>query len=492
MATLTEQYGLIPAPNVFGHLFGTEGGIVWRPPTAPPLHGPAEVYQPQGARLYTFQREGVDFLTAHRSALMGDEMGLGKSIQAIVAMRLLLYSGAVHRALILAPKTVFWDWFAKLQLWAPDLSILPVEGPRRRREWYWQCDAHVFIAGYESYREDYDLVPPDRFDLVILDEIQRIKNPNTNLAQTVQRLNSPWRWGLSGTPLENNADEIAAIYRYLKPGLLPYEKGLSPDGVRRAIAPFVIRRRKEDVLRFLPPKTCRTVWLEMKPAQRQAYDAAERQGLAALSGMGNGLGTTWLLALLNKLKQICNRDETSGESCKCDHLLQELPSLRQAGEKVLVFSQYPAKTLKPLLPRLAPFQPAMFDGSMRDSARQEVVVSFQQQESPGLLAMSLKAGGIGLTLTRANHVFHFDQWWNPATSLQAEDRVHRIGQQKPVHVTTLLTRGTIEERIAELLERKREIFRQVMDPLTEGAQADEQAIASLSRAEMLGLLGLPH
>lgn len=489
MLTLTEQFGLIPAPNLFGHLFGADGPVAWRPPEAPPLHGPASLYQPEGAALYPFQQDGVDFLTTHPAALLGDEMGLGKSIQAIAALRLLLYSGDVRRALILAPKTVFWDWYTKLRLWAPDLTVLPVEGPKRRREWYWACDSHIFIAGYESYREDAKLIPADRFDLLILDEIQRIKNPRTGLAQTVARLGARWRWGLSGTPLENKLDELAAVCESIKPGLLPAAKGLTPEHLREIIAPFVLRRRKEDVLQSLPPKTSQVVWLDLTPAQRAAYDAVEQQGIDSLSGMGAGLSATWLLALLGRLKQICNRDETTGDSCKCDYLLQELPALRTAGEKALIFSQYPEKTLKPILPRLAPFRPELFDGSMRDSWRQEIVMRFQQQEEPGVLAMSLKAGGVGLTLTRANHVYHFDQWWNPAAAQQAEDRVHRIGQQKPVRVTTLLTKGTIEERIAELLERKRELFRQVMDPLTAGA-SDDPLPTSVSRADMLRLLGM--
>lgn len=491
MVTLTEQFGLMPAPNLFGHLFGVEGPVAWRPPEAPPLHGPATIHEPDGAALHPFQREGVQFLTTHPSALLGDEMGLGKSIQAIVALRLLLYGGDVRRALILAPKTVFWDWYAKLRLWAPDLTVLPVEGPKRRREWYWSCDSHIFIAGYETYREDCELVPPDRFDLVILDEIQRIKNPNTAAAQAVRRLGAHWRWGLSGTPLENKLDELVAVCQAIKPDLLPSAKGLAPEYVREAVTPFVLRRRKADVLQSLPPKTSRVVWLDLTPPQRAAYDMAERQGIAALAGNGAGANATWLLALLGRLKQICNRDEATGASCKCDYLLQELPSLRQTGDKALIFSQYPDKTLKPILPRLAPFRPALFDGSMRDSWRQELVMRFQQTEEPWVLAMSLKAGGVGLTLTRANHVYHFDQWWNPAAAEQAEDRVHRIGQRQPVQVTTLLTRGTIEERIAEMLERKRELFRQVMDPLTAAAAPEEEALPrAMSREEMLRLLGI--
>jgi SNF2 family DNA or RNA helicase len=498
-ASVTGNLGLPPAPSIFcGTEWGTPEGADMAPAflDLPVAHnGPAPdpecVYCPDGAELYDYQDAGVRFLMEHPVALLGDEMGLGKSIQAIAALRLLIHQGEVHRAVILCPKSVLFDWYYKLRQWAPDLRVVPVEGPKRRRTWYWRCRVHVNLIGYETWREDLKekLISPDDFDLVILDEIQRIKNPDTATHRAVAKLQVDRRWGLSGTPLENRVEELLAIFTYLKPGLLPHQKFCPPEVLQEAIAPYVLRRRKVDVLQHLPPKQTRIQWLDLTPVQRWAYEAAEREGLSGLAS--SEYSTASLLALLTKLKQICNL--ANGGSSKMDYLENELGQLTSQGEKILIFSQYPQKTLKPLLPRLERFQAALFDGDLSDWNRQFLINRFQLQDTPAVLAMSLKCGGVGITLTRANHVYHFDSWWNPAAAAQAEDRTHRIGQKKPVHVTTLLTRGTIEERIAKLLEQKRELFDQVMDPLTTDMEAAEEPAALaklLSRQELMKLFGV--
>lgn len=459
-------------------------------PEEGPPPDPDSFYAPLGEELYDYQLDGARYLMEHPVALLGDEMGLGKSIQAIAALRMLLRQGEVSRALVLCPKTLLFDWYYKFRRWAPDLRTVPVEGPKRRREWYWRGQTHVNLAGYETWREDLKegLVDPSLFDMVILDEIQRIKNPDTAVHKAVARVEAPWRWGLSGTPLENRVEELLAIFAYLKPGLLPDARIKRTDGLHAKIGPFVLRRRKADVLRHLPPKEHRTIWLEMLPAQRMAYQAAERAGVLAIQQAGQTAAPMIALALITKLKQICNLDVATGASCKVSFLEEELERLGQRGEKALLFSQYPTVTLKPILPRLARFGVDLFDGSLTDWNRQLLVHRFQQLEQPRVLAMSLKAGGVGITLTRANHVYHLDHWWNPAVAQQAEDRTHRIGQKQTVYVTSLLTRGTIEERIAELVERKRELFREVMDPLTEGDAEDPRSLAKmLTREEILGL-----
>lgn len=500
---VTGELGLPPAPSIFG---GTDWGSYaldqdltfldlpkFSDGAAP---DPGELYCPEGSKLYPFQEDGVRWLMSHPVGLLGDEMGLGKSVQAIAALRLLLHQGQVNRVLILCPKTLVFDWYYKLRQWAPDLRSIPIEGPKRRRTWYWRTRAHVDIAGYETWREDLKekSVDPKDYDLVILDEIQRIKNPDSMTHRAVSQLDVPWRWGLSGTPLENRVEELLAIFAYLTPGLLPYQKNYPAGPLRRTIGPYVLRRCKADVLN-LPPKESRTVWLDLTPAQKMAYEAAERQAISALHQAGYSAAPMLAIALINKLKQICNLDVATGASCKMAWLEAELDRLTELDEKALIFSQYPEKTLKALFPRLRKYGAELFDGSLGDWNRQLLVHQFQRKPMPRVLAMSLKAGGTGITLTRARHVIHFDHWWNPATAQQAEDRAHRIGQENPVKVTTLLTRGTVEERIAELLERKRELFHQVMDPLTESESedADERSASRLlTRDELLGLFGVKH
>lgn len=503
LSYVTGNLGLPPAPSIFsGMEWGAGESFELTPtfldsplPQTGPPPDPDCVYCPEGAELFGYQEDGLSFLMEHPVALLGDEMGLGKSIQAIAALRLLINRGEVNRALILCPKTVLFDWYYKLRQWAPDLRVVPVEGPKRRREWYWRCRVHVNLIGYETWREDlkWQLIDPGAFDLVILDEIQRIKNPDTSTHRAVARLETKWRWGLSGTPLENSVEELVAIFAYLKPKLLPATaKAISPKVVREAIRPYVLRRCKVDVLHHLPPKENRVEWLELTPVQKWAYEAVEREGVSALRQAGQSAASMIALALINRLKQICNLDSVSGASCKMDYLERELAALAKQGEKALVFSQYPEKTLKPLLPRLTPFRPALFDGTLTDWNRQLLVHRFQLAEDPGVLAISLKCGGTGITLTRANHVYHFDSWWNSAAAQQAEDRTHRIGQKKPVFVTTLLTKGTIEERVHALVEQKRELFHQVMDPLTDMEAAEEPAALGklLSKDDLMNLFGV--
>jgi len=499
---VTESLGLPPAPDLFSNLeiptlpadFALPSFLMpWNAPHPDPPPDPDRLYCPAGAELYGYQEQGVQFLLEHPVALLGDEMGLGKSIQAIAAMRLLINRGEVQHALILCPKTLVADWMAKLRRWAPDLPVALLDGKKKSRIWAWQRgDLPVSLTAYETFREDLKqgLADPNRFDMVILDEVQRIKNPDSVTHQAVARIPAAWRWGLSGTPLENRVKELVGVFAYLKPGLLPPDRPYPPGLLPKIIAPYVLRRCKADVLHHLPPKEHKVEWLELGHFQRLAYERAEQAARAALRQAGAAEASTLALSLINQLKQICNLDPASGASCKMDYLEQELERIAQSDEKALVYSQYPTVTLKALLPRLERFGAWLFDGSLSDFSRQIIVHCFQQKELPRVLAMSLKAGGVGLTLTRANHVYHFDSWWNPAAAQQAEDRTHRIGQKKPVYVTTLLTRGTVEERIAELMEQKRELFRQVMEPLTT-TEAEEAAVARrLTREELLGLFGL--
>ncbi|MFO7173485.1 MAG: DEAD/DEAH box helicase [Bacillota bacterium] len=434
--------------------------------------------------LYPFQEEGARFLAERPAALLCDEMGLGKSVQAIVALRSLLEEGKVRRALVLCPKGLVLDWARKFRRWAPELILCPMTGPARRRHHEWRYPrVQVYVAGYETWREDCEVVQPD-FDLVILDEVQRIKNPRTQVAQAVQRIPAPRRWGLSGTPLENRLGELVAIFSYLCPGLIP--PGAGPREVREAIAPYVLRRRKAEVL-TLPPKEHREVWLDLGPRQREAYEAACSRAREALA-VGE-TGRAQVLTLLTELKQLCNLEPESGESVKLDFILRELPAIQARGEKVLIFSQYPEKTLLPLLPRLMPYGACLFSGVLSQWQREEVVRRFEEEEWPRVLLVSLRAGGVGLTFTRANHVYHFDQWWNPAAAVQAEDRVHRIGQHRPVTVTSLCTRDTVETEIARLLARKRELFNEVVEGL-ESPRLEGEVLAELLSAHLSGAGGV--
>jgi len=465
--------------------------------------------------LFPFQRTGIKFLIDHERALLADEMGLGKSIQAIVAIRFLLRMGKVTNCLVLCPKSVLTDWAKKLWEWAPELRVVKIRGAKEQRQVSWNNSAHIYLTTYETLRQDLSAslrelrekepktlslfndtqeieseeavedIARKQFDLIVLDEIQKTKNPGANITKASRQIDASFRWGLSGTPLENRLDDLISIFAYLKPGLLHYDDALKPLKVKEAIKPYFLRRRKADALPELPEKHHEEAWLELSTAQRETYDKAEKEGIVELNEKGDSVTVTHILALITKLKQICNIDPVSQESCKIEYLLEKLEEVSEQDDKALVFSQYPEKTLKVLEPKLEQFNTLIYHGSLSDSQRDQIVKRFQEEEKSKVLLMSVKAGGLGLTLTRANFVFHFDLWWNPSTATQAEDRTHRIGQEKTVFVTTLFTVDTIEEKIYNLLKRKRELFKAVIDDLS-----DTNLTKILTEEELLSLFNL--
>jgi HJR/Mrr/RecB family endonuclease/superfamily II DNA or RNA helicase len=437
---------------------------------------------PPGKRLYPFQCEGVQFLVARTSALLGDEMGLGKSIQAIFALRILFREGSIRKVLLLCPKSVLYDWYYKFWEWSPELRVLRVRASPQEREILWDTSAHIYLTTYDTLRNDIEKVKVSSFDVCLLDEMQYIKNPGAGVTQAARRINARLRWGLTGTPLENKVEDVVSLFAYLKPGLLRMADADRPSFVKRKIAPHFLRRRAADVLQDLPPKVSHEVWLELGSCQRETYDRLFHEGRTSLS---QNRTVPHVLSLIGQLKQVCNLDPITGQSTKLEYLREQLEELVDNEEKALVFSQYPEKTLREIEPDLTDFEPQLFHGQLSDRERDRVVREFQEQDYSKVLLMSVRAGGVGLTLTRANHVFHFDLWWNPAIARQAEGRAHRIGQQKTVFVKTLYTVDTIEQRIHDLLAEKQALFQFVIDDLS-----DASLKSLLTEDELFGLFDL--
>ncbi|MXY42656.1 MAG: SWF/SNF helicase family protein, partial [Dehalococcoidia bacterium] len=226
-------------------------------------------------------------------------------------------------------------------------------------------------------------------------------------------------------------------------------------------------------------------WLDMSSGQRKSYDHAEATGITGIRDMKGEATRIHILALITKLKLICNYDDESGQSCKLEFLADRVDEIVDSGEKALVFSQYPQKTVPKIETEMRSFNPLRFDGSLSTGERDRVVEQFQDEDENDLLLMSVRAGGVGITLTRANHVFHFDHWWNPAVIDQASARVHRIGQKRAVFIHSLYTVGTIEERIANLLEGKRQLFEEMFGDMT-----DKDVSGKLTDEDLFGLFGL--
>jgi SNF2 family DNA or RNA helicase len=416
--------------------------------------------------------------------LLADEMGLGKTIQAIAALRLLAHRGALGAALVVVPAGLLLQWRRQIRDWAPELAISTVVGGREERLAAWRRDALVFLCSYDVLRIDAVLPAPfgpgrRTWGVVVADEAQRFKNPHTGLAATMRLLQRERAWALTGTPVENTAEDAASILDFVAPGL--FDRRLMMVGLRRALAQVQLRRRRAEVLPALPPKTAFTVGIDLGPRQRAAYDAAEAEGLVWLGRLGRKIRVVHVLELILRLKQICNACPETGDSAKLDDLRMRLAAALEGGGKALVFSQFAAWPFgaEMLAAALAGHRPLVLTGAMAPAQRDEVVRGFMHDPDRRVMVLSLRAGGLGLNLTEAATVFHFDRWWNPAVETQAEDRAHRLGQTRPVQVFAYLCAETVESRIAEILEEKRALFADLIDDV---------AVAGLRRLTLAELM----
>jgi SNF2 family DNA or RNA helicase len=440
--------------------------------------------------LFSYQRAGIDKLLAASSVLLADEMGLGKTIQAIAALRLLVSRGEARRALIVCPAGLILQWRRQLRLWAPELAISTVVGSAEQRLAAWRRDANVFLTSYDSLRGDLwisgDGGPAKRrWDVVVIDEAQRIKNPKADIAIAVKRLDRARSWALTGTPVENRLDDLISVLEFTAPGR--FDPDSMAVGLRRLLDEVQLRRRRREVLPDLPPKFVSTVIVELMESQKRAYRRAEEEGVVWLRSLGTELRISHVLELILRLKQICNFCPESGGSTKFIDLRNRIGGLIGSGEKVLLFSQFVAEPFgaRRLARELADFRPLLLIGALDPNSRAALVAEFERDPSRHLMILSLRAGGLGLNLAAASCVFHFDRWWNPAVETQAEDRVHRIGQRRPVQVFAYLCADTIEERIDEILAEKRALFADLVDGVTTNALA-RLDLDSLLRAAVPG------
>lgn len=421
---------------------------------------------------YPYQWKGIEFLVERDGALLGDDMGTGKTVQSILAMRLLFQRGDVKSALIVCPLSVLPHWDREMERWSPNLHVTVVRGNKEHRKYCWYYTTHVWITTYDTLRQDMtsnEAELKDKFDLVILDEVQRVKNPTTGVTKAVRNLNASYKWGLSGTPIENKLDDLVAIYAFLRPGLLKY-KDITPASATKAIEPFFLRRRKADVLKDLPEKHEFPVYLRFEDAQRHTYQHMERERVLHLHEKGETITAGNILVLISELKKICNRDRISEESVKLTWLRENLEDVIAEGDKVLVFTQYRQENFggaEWLERELSEYGALNYGRPTSDSKRQALLHAFSTDDTKKVFIGHPRTAGVGLNeLVAANYVVHFDHWWNPAVASQATDRAHRPGQKKDVFVYHLWVEDTIEEMIQRKLEEKQLLYDTVIDSLS--------------------------
>jgi superfamily II DNA or RNA helicase len=452
----------------------------------PPPALPAEL----NASLRAYQLQGVSWLGFLRSAGLGgvlaDDMGLGKTLQTICVLG--------KGTLVVAPTSVLPNWKAELARFRPSLKVSVYHGPGRQLD----PGADVTLTTYAVMRLDAAVLGGVTWSTLVLDEAQAIKNPDSQVARAAFGLKAGFRLALSGTPLENRLEELWSVMHFANPGLLggrrdfdekvarPVSEGRpgAAESLRRRIRPFVLRRLKRDVAPELPPRSERVTYVALEERERAVYDAvmaATRKEVVALLEGGGGVMKA-LEALLRLRQAACHTGlvpgQTAKTSSKVEVLSEALQTAVSEGHKALVFSQWTSLLdfIEPALKAAEiPFE--RLDGSTADRAG--VTQRFQAEDGPPVLLMSLKAGGTGLNLTAADHVFLMDPWWNPAAEAQAADRAHRIGQERPVMVYRLVSQGTVEERILGLQEKKRALF--------EAALSEAGTATAITRDDLLEL-----
>ncbi|WP_421547507.1 DEAD/DEAH box helicase [Pseudomonas sp. QD4] len=450
---------------------------------------------PEGlnATLRPYQLEGLNWMQSLRQlevgGILADDMGLGKTLQTLAHVLSEKNAGRLDRpCMVVMPTSLIPNWLDEAAHFTPQLKVLALYGAGRKKHFEQLADYDLLLTTYALLPKDIDQLSAVALHVLVLDEAQYIKNPSSKAAQAARALNARQRLCLSGTPLENHLGELWSLFHFLLPGWLgdvksfnrdyrvPIEKHASEVRLQHLngrIKPFLLRRTKEQVATELPPKTEIIHWVDLNEAQRDVYEtmrlAMDKKVRDEITRKGVARSQIIILEALLKLRQVCcdlrlvndtppPRGSTSG---KLDSLMEMLEELFEEGRRILLFSQFTSMlTLIEAELKRRNIAYALLTGQTRD--RRTPVRDFQSGKLQ-IFLISLKAGGVGLNLTEADTVIHYDPWWNPATENQATDRAYRIGQEKPVFVYKMIARGTVEEKIQHLQKEKSDLAAGVLD-----------------------------
>jgi SNF2 family DNA or RNA helicase len=454
----------------------------------------AETPKGLNATLRPYQLEGLSWMQSLRQlevgGILADDMGLGKTLQTLAHILSEKNAGRLDRpCMVVMPTSLIPNWLDEAAHFTPQLKVVALYGASRKKHFDHLADFDLILTTYALLPKDVERLAQQPLHVLVLDEAQYIKNPNSKAAQAARELNARQRLCLSGTPLENHLGELWSLFHFLLPGWLgdvksfnadyrvPIEKRASEVRLQHLngrIKPFLLRRTKEQVATELPPKTEIIHWVELNEAQRDVYEtmrlAMDKKVRDEITRKGVARSQIIILEALLKLRQVCCdlrlvNDATlparGSSSGKLDSLMEMLEELFEEGRRILLFSQFTSMLSlieDELKKRNVAY--ALLTGQTRD--RRTPVKEFQSGKRQ-IFLISLKAGGVGLNLTEADTVIHYDPWWNPATENQATDRAYRIGQEKPVFVYKMIARGTVEEKIQHLQKEKSDLAAGVLD-----------------------------
>lgn len=464
-------------------------------------HPEEQVYElPENleAELRDYQNVGYQWFKSlshyHLGGILADDMGLGKTLQTIAY---LLSEPSDRPHLVIVPSSVVYNWRNECKKFAPSLDIEMIVGtPAERMEIIKNSqDKDVWITSYGTIRQDISIYQELNFQTLILDEAQFIKNYATKTSQAIRKISASRKFALSGTPIENSVDELWAIFQVILPGLMPSLrefKKLEPVKISLMTKPFILRRLKSDVLKELPEKIESVHMSELTIEQKELYvgylKEIQREATSSIDKEGFQANRMKILAGLTRLRQVCSHpsmflENYEGRSGKMDELIESVQTFRENGKRMLIFSQFTSMHAL-IMEELDDLGIDYFylDGQTNSEDRVKMSERFNAGEKD-IFLISLKAGGTGLNLTGADTVILFDLWWNPAVEDQAAGRAHRFGQKEVVQVIRFITEGTIEEKIFELQQKKRELVSQIIQP-------GEQMLQSLTEDDIRNLLNI--
>lgn len=469
------------------------------------------------AKLRPYQQRGVDWLCFLHSLRFGmclaDDMGLGKTVQILALLHILKSKGLKQSSLLVLPASLLANWSAEIERFAPDIEFFiahPEARPEKKVDPLGseELDRYDLVITTYSLIQKYEWLQKHEWNYVILDEAQAIKNPSTKQAGTIKKLAAKNRIAVTGTPVENRLSDVWSLFDFINPGLLgsmpefgsfTKKLGKDPEGyarLRKIISPYILRRMKSDkaVIADLPEKVEMKTYALLSKKQVLLYKKLVGELEEAVRSAEGIQRKGMILAALAKFKQLCNHpdhylgtgDFEEDDSGKLQRLREVCETIHEKREKALVFTQFREMTapLAGFLERVFGRGGLVLHGGTPVGKRKEIVERFQGGEYIPFMVLSLKAGGIGLNLTEANHVIHFDRWWNPAVENQATDRAFRIGQKKNVLVHKFITKGTIEEKIDAMIESKIKLSGEVI------RGSGEEWITEMSNEELVGLFSL--
>jgi len=395
--------------------------------------------------LLPFQVFGVDWLSSLDRAMLADDMGLGKTFQALAGISKILLEGQITRILIICPRSLVFTWYAEIKKWTPYLSATAVIPSGNAAELVWKSrtgKSQIIITSYEQLRTNSNFMI-EQAQLVVCDEAHKLRNRTSNLSQSFRSLSPQKIWFLTGTPVERDSEDFATLFSLLLPKrFTPSDHKLGIDILKSRAKPYLLRRRKSEVLKELPPMLERQEFLELSPEQSRSYRTVLSDS------------ETSTLVKFGKLRQICDIDPSTGTSTKIDRIQELLEEISNLGEKAVVFSYWrkPLTALSEILEKKIPGSTQMLTSQMNLLQRDSAINNFKNNDVT--LLASAKIASEGLTLVEANHAIFINRWWNPSSNEQARDRIRRLGQQKTTYMYSFTTIDTIEEKIDEILNRK--------------------------------------